>query len=561
MAVEDVSQSTILLVDDKAANLLALRAVLEPSGHRLVEARSGEEALCFLLKERCDLVLLDVQMPGLDGFETADLILQRPATGHIPIVFIAAIQREEESILKGYAHGAIDYLVKPFDPNVLRAKVDALLAFRAAGERRTRRENDRKTEQERAFLLDREREARQRAEGAQRKAEEATRLKDEFLAVLSHELRTPLTSILGWTRMLRLGKADPSANGPALTTIERNARLQATMIDDLLDVQLIDAGKLQPRFVDLDFAAVVQGAFEGLQPTAEAKSIRLLYSVTAEGKVPVFGDPDRLHQIVSQLLVNAIKFTDRNGRVHVQLWTDDDDAMLVVRDDGQGIEEAFLPHVFEPFRQQSSGLSRDRGGLGIGLAIVRQLVELHGGTISAVSEGRGCGSSFILSLPRRERAIAPLAPPVGPSRDQAGTWLSGLRVLVVEDDLDSQLLIVTMLEQFGARVTAAGSAAEGAEAIAAHVFDVILSDISMPGEDGYAFIRRIRTTYPSRTVPAAALTAHTRSEDRLRALEAGFDAHIPKPVEPSELAAVLAQLAGLRSGSGGAPGEYAPHAE
>jgi signal transduction histidine kinase len=560
MEIEHVSQSTILMVDDKAANRFALRAALEPSGHRLVEAGSGEEALRFLLKEQCDLVLLDVQMPGLDGFETADLILQRPATGDLPIVFITAMQREEESILKGYAHGAIDYLLKPIDPHVLRAKVGALLALRVAGERRARQKTDRKAEQERASLLDREREARQRAEAAQKTAEEAVQVKDEFLAVLSHELRTPLTSILGWTRMLRLGKADAGPDGPALTTIERNARLQATMIDDLLDVQRIVAGKLQPRFMDLDLASVVQRAVEGLLPTAAAKSIRLVYSAATAGEVLVSGDPDRLHQIVSQLLVNAIKFTGRSGRVQVRLREDGSDAILVVCDDGQGIEGAFLPHVFEPFRQQNSGLSRDRGGLGIGLAIVRQLVELHGGTISAESEGHGRGSSFIVTFPLREPAAAPISPPADAGGTPMGNWLSGLRVLVVEDDLDSQLLIVTMLEQFGAEATAAGSAAEGARAIAARPFDVILSDISMPGEDGYAFLRRIRSAYPSCSAPAAALTAHTRSEDRQRALEAGFDAHIPKPVEPAELAAVLAQLAGLRTG-GGPSREGAPRVE
>ncbi|GAC1339039.1 MAG: hypothetical protein NVSMB23_07520 [Myxococcales bacterium] len=544
-----LTQQTILVVDDNAANRLALRAVLEPSGHRVAEAASGEEALRFLLQEPCDLVLLDVQMPGIDGFETADLIVQRPATGHIPIVFVTAMHREEESILKGYAHGAIDYLLKPVDPHLLRAKVRALLAFRATGERRGRRENDRQAELERAALLDREREARQRAEAAQRKAEEATRLKDEFLAVLSHELRTPLTSILGWTRMLRLGKADPSADGPALTTIERNARLQASMIDDLLDVQRIGAGKLQPRFKDLDFAAIVRDAVEALRPSASAKGIRLLHSAAAPAEVPVCGDADRLHQVVSQLLVNAIKFTDREGRVQVQLQEDGAEAILVVRDDGTGIAETFLPHVFEPFRQQDSGFSRDRGGLGIGLAIVRQLVELHGGHISAQSPGPGKGASFILALPLRVRAGMPLSPNDAVGGPQSGSWLSGLRVLVVEDDLDSQLLIVSMLEQFGARVTAASSGNEGAAALAAGPFDVILSDISMPGEDGYAFLRRVRSAYPGRLLPAAALTAHTRSEDRQRALDAGFDAHIPKPVEPGELAGVLAQLAG-RAGGG-----------
>ncbi|WP_437768522.1 response regulator [Sorangium sp. So ce281] len=393
------------------------------------------------------------------------------------------------------------------------------------------------------------------AESARQEAEAASHLKDEFLATMSHELRTPLTAVLGWVRMLRTGKLPEERRDKALETVERNAQAQAQLIDDLLDISRIMAGKLRLDVHPIELAPVIDAALEVVRPAADAKGVRLL-SLLEPGVGAVAGDAGRLQQVVWNLLNNAVKFTPRGGVVRIRLDRADGSAEITVSDTGQGIEPAFLPYVFEQFRQAESGTTRRHGGLGLGLTIVKSLVEMHGGTAHALSDGEGRGATFVVQLPLaappspdRGRRRAPL-PCVSAGNDRPPE-LAALNVLVVEDEDDTRELLVTMLEQCGARVTAVSSAAEALLAVKALQPDVLVSDVAMPGEDGYVLIRKIRAL-PAASggrTPAIALTAYARTEDRMRALRAGFNTHVPKPIEPAELLAVLTTMCGSRAGS------------
>lgn len=372
---------------------------------------------------------------------------------------------------------------------------------------------------------------------ARMEAEHANRMKDEFLARVSHELSTPLFAMKMWIEMLKRGRS----TARALEAIEQSARAQAKLVDDLLDVSRAINGKLQINPEPVELVPLVDSAVAGLRPQAEAKRLEL---VTRYGDVPlVRGDAVRIQQIVSNLVSNAIKFTPEKGRVEVELDRMDDQARLRVRDTGQGISREFLPHMFSPFRQADTGSTRAHGGLGLGLAIVRQLVMLHGGAVHADSEGEGRGATFTVLLP----AIleSELLEPAEPSRPRRLAQLGGVEVLLVEDDDQTRTVLAMMLEQQGATIRSASSAAEAIEQIKARPPHVVLCDIAMPEEDGYSLIRRVRALGGTLgRIPAAALTAHAREEDRVRALGAGFDLHIAKPAEPAELIALVSHLAG-----------------
>ena len=393
------------------------------------------------------------------------------------------------------------------------------------------------------------------ARDARAEAEEAGRVKDEFLATLSHELRTPLNAILGWAHLLRDPQLPLERHQSAVDTIVRNAQSQEQLIADILDVQRIMAGKIRLSLRSVDLGVIIRSAAETVQPSAAAKNIRLQLLVDLD--VPtVWGDPDRLQQIAWNLLSNAIKFAPNGGHVQVRLLKDEKSCELVVQDDGPGISAEFIPHMFERFRQADSSTTRTHKGLGLGLAIVRSLVEMHGGTIAAenVAASDGTGAIFTIRLPRQDsRTVG--SDEGSPALQETPAWLDdappldGLRVLVVEDDSDARELIGAILERSGAEVTLTGSADEGFEAAIERRPDVIVSDIEMPVEDGYSFIRRIRALAPDAggDVPAAALTAYASPSDRMRVLGAGFNIHVAKPVQPAELATVVASLAGRRS--------------
>ncbi|HJQ70566.1 MAG TPA: ATP-binding protein, partial [Blastocatellia bacterium] len=411
----------------------------------------------------------------------------------------------------------------------------------------TRDLTERKKAEEQRLQLAREQVARTEAEAA-------SRAKDEFLATISHELRTPLNAILGWGRMLRKSRLNEENFNRGLDTIERNAKLQAQLIDDLLDVSRIISGKLRLTVMPVELAPIIEAAVDSLRPAADAKSIRLQVMLDTNAGL-ISGDPDRLQQVVWNLLSNAVKFTEKRGRVQVRLQRINSHVEVTVSDNGRGISPTFLPYVFDRFRQADSSISRMHGGLGLGLAIVRHLVELHGGVVLAQSPGEGQGATFTVQLPMlvaHGSGRFPLdAEEVNPAlagheagRDPSPS-LEGLNILVVDDDADARGLLKVILEERKAQVTTVATPTEAYDALEWLKPDLIISDIGMPVEDGYAFIRNVRLREARERHgwrPAIALTAHARVEDRLRALSAGYQAHVAKPVEPAELVAVIASL-------------------
>jgi PAS domain S-box-containing protein len=383
------------------------------------------------------------------------------------------------------------------------------------------------------------------AQREKRRVEEANRAKDEFLAAVSHELRTPLNAILGWARLLRTGQLPGDKRDHALETIERNAVIQAQLIDDLLDISRIVSGKLRLEQRDVDLAAVVQAAIDSVKPLAQSKGVAIESELDHPGG-PILGDPDRLQQVVWNLLTNAVKFTPASGHVRVALRARNAHVEIEVADDGRGIAKDFLPHVFERFRQADAGSTRKHGGLGIGLTIVKNLVELHGGTIEAFSDGENRGARFLVMLPAFDArgGDSVNAGPLRSSRFTCSNELTGAKVLVVDDDDDGRDLVAEVLRECQADVWTADCARAAFDTIQERRYDALLSDISMPGEDGYSLIARVRALPPEKNgrVPALALTAFARGEDRRRALLAGFDGHLPKPVEPQELVLVLSSM-------------------
>jgi PAS domain S-box-containing protein len=386
---------------------------------------------------------------------------------------------------------------------------------------------------------------------ARKGAERANRAKDEFLATLSHELRTPLTPILGWTVMLRSGTLDQAGMLRGLEVIERNVRAQTQLIEDLLDVSRIVTGKLRVEVRPIDMVPVVEAGLDAVRPSAEAKEIHLDVKLEPIDS-KVLADPDRLQQVVWNLASNAVKFTPKGGRMEVRLSRVNSHVHLTVKDNGKGISAEFLPYVFDRFRQADSTSTRKYGGLGLGLAIVRHLVELHGGTVHAESEGPDRGATFTVRLPLMEERslVAPSAGRGSESTDPTAMRLDGVKVMVVDDELDMRDFLSVSLRQYGADVTALASVGEAVEALEREKPDVLVSDIGMPGEDGYALIRKVRALGPERggQVPAAALTGFAAGDDSTRVLSAGYQVHLPKPVEPSQLAQVVGTLAGRSPG-------------
>jgi PAS domain S-box-containing protein len=402
---------------------------------------------------------------------------------------------------------------------------------------------------ERLFLLESEREARSQAE-------RANRIKDEFLATLSHELRTPLNAVLGWVSLLQREGLQAEERKRGLDTIERNARVQVQIIDDLLDLSAIISGKVRLEVQRVDLPAILNESIETLRPTAEAKGIRLQVVVDPFAG-PISGDPNRLKQIFWNLLSNAIKFTSKNGKVQVLLERVNSHVEVSVIDTGEGITPEFLPYVFDRFRQGDASTTRRHGGLGLGLAIVKQLVELHGGNIRVQSAGIGRGATFTLNLPLIALHIDPVnerrhpRAPLHPSEPLPEVSLTNLHVLVVDDDGDARDLLQRLLQMAGATVSMASSASEAMERILAERPDILVCDIGMPGEDGYTFIRRLRSIDETQgsALPAVALSAYARSNDRTKAIRSGFQNHLAKPVEPAELLAVISSLANRKLSS------------
>jgi PAS domain S-box-containing protein len=387
---------------------------------------------------------------------------------------------------------------------------------------------------------------------ARNEAERANRLKDEFLATVSHELRNPLNAILGWAHMLRLGKLTPANAERAVETIYRNAKSQAQLVADLLDVSRIISGKLRLDVRPVDLISIINAAIDSIRPAADAKTIRLQATLDPAA-CSISGDADRLQQIVWNLLTNAVKFTPKGGRIQVKLQRVDSHVDIIVSDSGVGISKEFLPHVFDRFRQGDASTTRIHGGLGLGLSIVHQLVDLHGGSVAVHSEGEGKGATFTINLPsasvvsnQKELDSAPPANAEEITTFDGLPSLQGLKVLVVDDEADTRELIAEVLKEVGSEVITARSVEEALIALEKHKPDILISDLGMPNEDGYSLISKVRALAAEQGghIPAAALTAYARAEDRMRVLRAGFQFHLPKPVDSAELVTVVASLAG-----------------
>lgn len=569
MAVKVKRAVSILVVDDRDENLMALEAVLDDPGYRLVRARSGREALKEVLEQDFALILLDVVMPGVDGYETATLIRERPRSRQTPIIFLTANDFGVNYVFRGYTVGAVDYLVKPVPADVLRSKVAVFVelfnrqeALRIAQEELESRIAERtrelasanialsaeideraKIEKERVQLLRRE-------QAARLEAERANRLKDEFLATLSHELRTPLNAIMGWSHVLTQSNHDRDTVQRAATVIRQNATSQAQLIDDILDVSRIVGGRLTIESALVPLKRVIEDAVDSLMPAATAKAIQV--NRRLDDHLNVLGDRDRLQQVVWNLVSNAFKFTPKSGSVTIQLGELDGDVFVEVADTGIGIGPEFLPFVFDRFRQADSSMSRRHNGLGLGMAIVRHLVELHGGTVTVESAGQEKGTTFRLKLPKHtgEAPAELVSAGRGVSAElplEELELLNGVHVLIVEDDPDSRHVLALLLQRLGALVEAVASAKEACDRLMHRRPDVLVSDIGMPDEDGYSLIRRVREMQGQHKVPAIALTAYARKQDAEAAIDAGYDHHLPKPVTPADLVRAIKSVTRISS--------------
>lgn len=482
---------------------------------------------------RPDVLVLDWHMPEMSGLELCRFLRQRYDQASFPILILTATGGPED-IVDGLKAGANDFVVKASDSEELRARVLTLVRVHTLHER-TRR-------------------AELAAQRARKSAEEANRAKDAFMATVSHELRTPLNSIIGWAHLLKVNPPDEATLRRGLETIERNAKVQVQLIEDILDTTRVMSGKLHVELRPVDFAELVRGAVESQKPAADAKGLRLECSIRT-GPLIVNGDPDRLQQSVWNLLSNATKFTPSGGFIRVELTATTSELTLSVTDSGKGITSSFLPHVFDRFRQEDSSATRRFSGLGLGLALVRHLVLAHGGEVTAESEGEGKGSTFRIVLPlevgravrRYDGEDQDSAPPPPSQADVRIGQLVNMKLLVVEDDDDARDLLVTVLTDEGAEVETACTADEALLKLDAAHPDVLLSDIGLPGADGFELIRRVRERRPPEKLPAIAFTAYSQSEDRDLAHRAGFQAHVAKPASPAEVVRLVSEVARGRS--------------
>jgi signal transduction histidine kinase len=527
----DFAGARLLVVDDEESVALTVSEVLRQDGFVVETASSGQEAVGRLDKAEYDLVLTDLRMEGGDGLSVlAELRRRAPLTISIVLTGFASV----ESAIAALRQGAYDYLVKPCIIEDLRHTVRRGVEHRRLMQ--AEREARAKLEQLNRDLERRVEERTAELTHLNQELADANRAKDIFLATLSHELRTPLTPVLGWVNLLRTSNLDEAARAQALDTIERNARLQARLIDDLLDISRIVSGKLQLEYEPTDLNAIVESAAETVRSSAAARGINLEVALT-DAPLILHGSPVRLQQIVWNLLSNGIKFTESGGTVHVRVEADEREARVRVEDTGLGIAPEFLPHVFDRFRQADGTTTRQHGGLGLGLAIVDALAKLHGGRAEAQSDGIGHGSRFTFTMPRPRRAH--------PDREVEAYNDSAFAprlVLVVEDSPDTLSLLRILFTRKGCRVMAADSAPEALRLAQAETPGMIISDIGLPEMDGYELLAKLRCLPGMEKVPAIALSGYAMGEDRERALAAGFVAHVAKPIDPEELFALVQKL-------------------
>ena len=523
----------ILVVNDDAASLLALTSLLEQwadeSNYDVLSARSGQDALRQVLRNDFAVILLDVNMPGMDGFETAEAIHQRPRSADIPIIFVTAFLADEIDRLKAYQRGAADFLFTPVIPQVLRAKVQVFVALAMKNEQ-LKRQAEKLSQRTTELTATNKRLVREMEE--RRAVEARSSAKDEFLAMLGHELRNPLSAISSASSLLGMPGAGAESSARARLIIGRQTQHLSRIVDDLLDLSRAMSGKILLSRKRIDLATLVSSCLDTFRATGRTAG----YTIGAELQPGwVDGDATRLEQIATNLIDNALKYTPGDGRIDIAIAPEGDEVVLTVRDSGVGIAPDLLPQVFDVFVQGSISIDRSQGGLGIGLSLVRRLVELHGGKVHASSAGTGAGSTFQIRLPRTEAAASP------DSVADVGGAGAGAKptVLLIEDNDDGREMMATMLASFGYTVLQARDGLEGVRMATAQRPDVALVDIGLPGIDGYEVARRLRHDDATGAIRLIALTGYGLAEDQRRVLEAGFDLHLVKPVE---LAALLEQL-------------------
>lgn len=503
-----------LLVDDLEGNLLSLEGLLRRDDLIMLKARSGPEALEMLLQHQVDLALLDVQMPGMDGFELAELMRGNERTRHVPIIFLTAGNADRQRRFRGYEAGAVDFIHKPIEPDILRSKAGVFFDLAC---QRQQLAHQRDTLRTYAEAL-----------------KEADRRKDEFLAVLAHELRNPLAPIRYGLEIMKMSAHEPVSED-IRAMMHRQLSHLVRLIDDLLDVSRISRGKINLNKEPVELSEALQAALEASRPLIEANKHTLVLQ-NAEEPIWIFADLTRIAQVVSNLLNNAAKYTPAGGRITLSVHRDGDHVRIAVADTGVGIPRAMLPRIFELFTQVDGENKRSQGGLGIGLALAQQLVEMHHGTLQVDSEGEGQGSTFTLRLPLYHEGGRPAAPeaPVPASA-------LPLKVLVVDDNVSSAETTAQILAMTGHSVTLAHDGPEALDAARRILPDVIMLDLGMPGMSGYDVCREIRRDEAFHKTMLIAQTGWGQERDRERTREAGFDHHLTKPVDFNELSALLAR--------------------
>jgi signal transduction histidine kinase len=586
---------SILVAEDSATQRELLHYTLGKAGFRVRVARHGREALHLAQEEVPDVVVTDIVMPEMDGYELCRQLKEGGRTRRVPVVLLTSLANPRD-IIAGLQCGADSFIGKPFTEEYLLNRLRDVLANHELPERQRpdgtvqvvsggesysikappprtldlllsvydaalRRNRDLQVAEQELKKLNRELERKfrdreqllERERAAREEAERANRMKEEFLATVSHELRTPLSAISGWAQYLRQGEPSPEEVREALEVIERNAWAQTQIVEDLLDMSRIVSGKLRLEVRTIDLPKVIRAGMETVRTAADARGVRLEAVLEAEAGV-VRGDEARLQQVVWNLLTNAVKFTPKGGLVRVVLRPCGQGHLdIVVSDTGAGIEPQFLPHMFDRFRQADSSITRKHTGLGLGLAIVRHLVELHGGTVWAHSEGPGRGADFTVRLPLATVEPAPPPEPAAVRSEPGATRtpfdprlrLDRLRILVVDDQEDARVLLDRVLTERGAEVATAASVADAVRCLEGARFDILISDIGMPDEDGYQLIQRVRSMSAGQggDIPALALTAYARVEDQEKALESGFDLHLTKPIDTVQLIEAVSTLA------------------
>jgi signal transduction histidine kinase len=528
-----VASVNILIVDDEPRNLSVLESILDDPSYRLVRATSGDEALLALMADEFALLVLDVRMPGMTGFELAQMIKERRKTARIPIIFLTAYYNEDQHILEGYGTGAVDYLHKPVNPAVLKSKVSVFAELHRKG--RALEVANRRLSELNASLDQRVRDRTRKLQESEARLLEASRRKDEFLATLAHELRNPLAPVRNAIHYLKLRGPDTPDVHWASDVIDRQAAAMGRLIADLMDVSRINQGRIELRRERVALDAVLADAVETTQPQIDGAGHKLTV-LQPPVKLMLDADRARLAQAFANLLGNAAKYTDPGGRIELRVVSDAGMAVVSVRDDGIGIAPNRLESVFEMFSQEEPALARSRGGLGIGLSLTRRLVELHGGTVRASSDGAGKGSEFRVSLP----VVAAVADAAPAAQQPAARADGALRILVADDNRDAAETLGILLEVMGHQVRCVHDGQAAADAALAFDPELVLLDIGMPGLNGYETCRLLRSQAGGAARTVVAVTGWGQPHDVQCAHDAGFDHHLVKPVDMDTLMQLIA---------------------